>query len=140
MKSIVLSFVAALALSSSVAADALVPTRTIRAKSIISYDDLVMKTGSTGSAISSYDQLVGKEAKIALYAGRPIRIQDVGPPALVDRNQIVKIIYAGPVLTISTEGRALDRAAVGDRIRVMNLSSKATVFGTISPNGSVLID
>ncbi len=140
MKSLTISFVALTLLANAAFADVLVPARTIRAKSIIMYEDLVMKPTTAAGAITSYEMLVGKEAKVALYAGRPIRAQDIGPPAIVDRNQIVKIVYVGPVLTIATEGRALDRAAVGERIRVMNLSSKTTIFGTISPDGSVIID
>lgn len=140
MKHLTLSLLALTLMASSVAADVLVPARTIRAKSIIMYEDLVMKNASIPNGISSYEMLVGKEAKVALYAGRPIRPQDIGPPAIVDRNQIVKIIYSGSVLTIATEGRALDRAAVGERIRVMNLASKTTIFGTISSDGSVIID
>lgn len=140
MRHLTLSVFVLTLLANATFADVLVPARTIRAKSIIMYEDLVVKSTSAAGAITSYEMLVGKEAKVALYAGRPIRPQDIGPPAIVDRNQIVKIVYAGPVLTISTEGRALDRAAVGERIRVMNLSSKTTIFGTISPDGSVIID
>ncbi len=140
MKHLTLSFFALAMMVEAAYADALVPARTIRAKSIIMYEDLVMKPTNATGAIASYEMLVGKEARVALYAGRPIRAQDIGPPAIVDRNQIVKIIYVGPVMTIATEGRALDRAAGGERIRVMNLSSKTTIFGTVSPDGSVIID
>ncbi|MEM9126779.1 MAG: flagella basal body P-ring formation protein FlgA, partial [Pseudomonadota bacterium] len=40
-------------------------------------------------------------------------------------------------LSITTEGRALGRGAAGDRIRVMNLSSRTTVTGLIRPDGQI---
>ena len=42
----------------------------------------------------------------------------------------------GP-LRIVTEGRALDRAAVGQPVRVMNLASRQTVSGTVAEDGSI---
>ena len=40
---------------------------------------------------------------------------------------------------IATEGRALDRAGVGERLRVMNLGSRNTVTGTVAEDGAVLV-
>jgi len=37
---------------------------------------------------------------------------------------------------ISTEGRALDRAGPGDFIRVMNLTSRATVTARVDGSGT----
>jgi flagella basal body P-ring formation protein FlgA len=61
----------------------------------------------------------------------------IGPPALVERNSIVRMNYSRGPLRIVTDGRALDRAAVGETVRVMNLSSKQTVTGTVAPDGSI---
>ena len=49
----------------------------------------------------------------------------------------MRLSYASGPLTIVTEGRALDRAAAGEPVRVMNLASKQTVTGTVAPDGSV---
>ena len=63
----------------------------------------------------------------------------VGAPALVERNQIVELIFARNGLHIVTEGRALDRAGAGERVRVMNLSSRSTLFGTVTASGTVSV-
>ncbi|MEM9971263.1 MAG: flagella basal body P-ring formation protein FlgA, partial [Pseudomonadota bacterium] len=42
-------------------------------------------------------------------------------------------------LTIRTEGRVLDRGAVGDRVRVMNLTSRSTVSGIVAAGGTVVV-
>ena len=77
------------------------------------------------------------EAKVALYPGRPILASQLGAPALVERNAMVRMSYASGPLRIMTEGRALDRAAAGELVRVMNLASKQTVTGVVAADGSI---
>ncbi|MBO9411821.1 MULTISPECIES: flagellar basal body P-ring formation chaperone FlgA [unclassified Ruegeria] len=127
----------ALAGPSAALADIVVPTRTIRAKEIIAPTDLVTKEQDVPGAVATPDILVGQEARVALYPGRPIRAGDFGPPALVDRNDLVVLVFERQPLSITAEGRALGRGAVGDRIRVMNLSSRTTVTGFIRRDGQI---
>jgi flagellar basal body P-ring formation protein FlgA len=63
----------------------------------------------------------------------------VGMPSIVRRNDIVPIVYSRGTLSITTEGRVLDDGAAGDRVRVMNLGSRQTVFGIIDANGAVQV-
>ncbi|GAB5439317.1 flagellar basal body P-ring formation chaperone FlgA [Falsiruegeria mediterranea] len=118
-------------------AEILVPARTIRAKEIISAQDLVPKSADVPGAVSHLDEVIGQEARVALYPGRPIRFSDIGPPAIVDRNDIVPLIFTYGSLTITAEGRAMGRGATGEIIRVMNLSSRSTITGRIRPDGSI---
>lgn len=119
-----------------VVADVIVPTRTIRAQEIIGPDDIVLKSVDGGGAVTLQD-LIGQEARVALYPGRAIHAQHVGPPTLVDRNQVVPLIYARGGLRIMTDGRVLARAGAGDYVRVMNLSSRATVMGRVLEDGRI---
>ena len=121
----------------SAAADVLVPARTIRAREIITAEDLVLKSADIPGTLSDPREAIGQEARVALYAGRPLRPGDVGPPALVGRNDIVALVYTTQLLRITAEGRALDRAAAGEQVRVMNMSSRATVTGIVRADGSV---
>ncbi|WP_170589289.1 flagellar basal body P-ring formation chaperone FlgA [Ruegeria arenilitoris] len=118
-------------------ADIVVPTRTIRAKEIIESADLQVKSGEAPGAANDPADLIGQEAKTALYPGRPILKASVGPPALIDRNDLVTLVFVKGGLSIAVEGRALGRGAAGDRIRVMNLSSRTTVTGKIRPDGQI---
>ena len=126
----------ALLLATPAHAEMLVAARTIPASQIILADDLVRRDGSVAGALADPALVVGMEARVALYPGRPIRAGDVGPPAVVERNQIILLIFASGTLTITTEGRALDRAGPGDAIRVMNLASRNTVTATIAEDGT----
>jgi flagella basal body P-ring formation protein FlgA len=40
-------------------------------------------------------------------------------------------------LSITTDGRALDRAGVGELLRVMNLASRQIVTGSVAADGSI---
>jgi flagellar basal body P-ring formation protein FlgA len=116
-----------------------VPTRTIPAQQIIGPEDLTLRDLIVPGAVRDMGLIVGMEARVALYSGRPIRESDVGFPAIVDRNQRVALIYQQGTIHISTEGRALDRAGPGDVIRVMNVGSRATVMARIGADGAAYV-
>jgi flagella basal body P-ring formation protein FlgA len=120
-------------------ADSVVPTRTLRANSIISENDVALRTGAPSAGYASVADVIGQEARVVLYPGRPIGFDDIGPPAIVTRNQVVRVSFQSNGLQIRTEGRALERGAVGDLIRVMNLSSRATLIGQILTDGSIQV-
>jgi flagella basal body P-ring formation protein FlgA len=121
------------------AAETLVATRTIRAQAIIEPQDLTFAAIATPGALDDPSDVIGMEARVVLYAGRPIRPGDIGPPAIVERNQIVALVFRQGPLTIAAEGRALARGGAGDMIRVMNLASRSTVTGFVDPDGSVSV-
>jgi flagella basal body P-ring formation protein FlgA len=129
----------AAALAFPVVADTVVPARTIRANQIITEMDVTFAAGDLVTGFSRLSDVIGQEARVALYVGRPILVGDIGPPAIVTRNQIVPLRYSANGISISTEGRALERGAIGDRIRVMNLGSRATLFGQILNDGTVRV-
>ena len=122
-----------------VLADSLVATRTIRAQSVVQMDDVTLVAAAIPGALTGAEGALGLEARVAIYAGRPIKATDLGPPALIDRNQIVALAYQTGTLAILTEGRALNRGGVGDVIRVMNLASRSTVSGRVTANGTVQV-
>lgn len=121
------------------AADTVLAARTIRAQTLITAKDLAIKDVDIIGAISDPALLIGQEARVALYAGRPIRPGDVGPPALVERNQIIALVYDQGGLSITAEGRSLSRAGPGETVRVMNMSSRITVTGQVLPDGRVFV-
>ncbi len=133
---LMLAFLAAL-IAQSAAADVLVPVRTIRPKEILTAADIALKPGEVLGALSDPSEVLGQEALIALYPGRPLRAGDIGPPAIIERNDLVILTFRQGGLTISAEGRALGRGAEGELIRVMNLASRSTVTGRIAADGSV---
>ncbi len=126
-----------IALAGVANAEAVVAVKTIRANTILTEHDVSLDPAMPSYGLKNVADVVGMETKVVLYAGRPIRPENLTPPALVERNQIVPLVFSQGGLMISTAGRALDRGAEGDLIRVMNLSSRTSLFGTVMPNGSI---
>lgn len=114
-----------------------VATRPIPSRTILTEGDVALRPSPFGVGLTDPAEAVGLETRVALYAGRPIRAEDLGPPALIERNALVLMRYQRGALFIIAEGRALDRGAIGDRIRVTNLSSRQTVVGRIAADGAV---
>jgi flagella basal body P-ring formation protein FlgA len=135
---IFLLLVAALT-AGAVFAQSVTPVRAIRGQTVLAAEDLALGEEAVPGGVASIEQAVGMEAKVALYPGRPILISQLRAPALVERNAVVRMSYISGALRIVTEGRALDRAAAGEPVRVMNLASKQTVTGTVAADGSVEI-
>lgn len=120
-------------------ADIVVPTRTLRPGDILTTDVVRILEGDRVDSYTEIIDVIGQEARTALYANRPILFDQLGPPALIERNQIIQLKFAGSSLVISTEGRALERGGVGDRVRIMNLSSRTTLFGYVQADGHVAV-
>lgn len=133
---IVLFFVA---LGQPSLAETVVAARTIQAQTIITLSDLALVEGEKPGGESDMELFIGMEARVALYAGRPVRVGDVGFPAIVDRNQLIPLIYQNSGLVIRTEGRALGRAGVGEIVRVMNMASRNTVSARVGADGAAYV-
>jgi flagellar basal body P-ring formation protein FlgA len=118
-------------------AQTVVATRVLRAQTVIAGDDVTLDEAPTPGALAALEQAVGREARVTLYPGRPIRPDQLGTPAVVERNQIVRMIYTEGPLNIMAEGRALDRAGPGELVRVMNLSSRQVVTGLVRGSGMI---
>lgn len=127
------------AIAAPASAETLVAVRTLRAQTILAPDDLTVIAGIVPGTASDPTEAIGLETRVAIYQGRPIRLADLGPPAIVDRNQSVVLSYVAGPLTITAEGRALGRGGVGDRIKVMNVASRTTVTGIVAADGSVRV-
>ena len=132
------SLMVALTLTSPhAAADTLGAARTIQATERLTEEHLQLASVNTPGAASRIDQVLGREARRTIFQGRPIFLSDVAAPALIERNQIVLLVFRAGGLSIETEGRAMERGASGDRIRVLNLSSRTTVLGRVDQFGAV---
>jgi flagella basal body P-ring formation protein FlgA len=127
------------ALQSASHADTVIAAGTIRGQSLIMPTDVALVDGDTPGALSAVEDAIGMEAAVNLYAGRPIRPGDLRPPAIVERNALVTLRYDHGGLVVVTDGRALDRAARGDVLRVLNLTSRTTVTAVAAAPGLVIV-
>ncbi len=119
------------------AAGMLVAVHPIRPRTIVTTNDFEIVDGETAGAIDDIGDVLGLETKVALYPGKPIFADQLGPHASIERNELITLSFRRGALFIVTEGRALDRGGAGEIIRVMNISSKTTLSGRILEDGTV---
>lgn len=124
-------------MASPVGAQVLVAASPIRSATVITAAHLALSDSLFSGGLSDPMLVIGQEARVNIYAGRPILLAEIGPPALVERNALVVLRYSSNLLSITTEGRALERAGSGELVRVMNLSSRVIVMGRVRPDGEI---
>lgn len=126
-------------IAAPVHADSLVATRPIAAQTVISADDFTAVPADIPAALTDAQTAIGQQARVMIAAGQPLRAANLGPPILIERNQIVTLRYSRGPLVVEVAGRALGNGAAGQRVRVLNLSSKSTVTGQIAPDQTIYV-
>jgi flagella basal body P-ring formation protein FlgA len=111
------------------------------AGTILTSDDVEMRLiplrQAEGSGAATLDQLVGKQLMRQSRAGMLLRAADVTEPRVVERNAVVTVILHHGPMTLTVKGQALNGAAVGQPVQVLNSVSRKVLFGTAMPNGTV---
>jgi flagella basal body P-ring formation protein FlgA len=80
-----------------------------------------------GEHLSSEASLIGMAARRSLRPGAPLRAYDVEAPSVIERGEIVSLIFQSGALTLAARARAMEDGAQGDLIRFVNLQSNRTV-------------
>ncbi|MFN0114004.1 MAG: flagellar basal body P-ring formation chaperone FlgA [Paracoccaceae bacterium] len=135
----VVAFLAASLDPAPALADGIVAARTVRAGSVIAAEDLRIAPGPVAGAVATAADALGREARVTLFVGRPVRLGDLTAPTLVGRNAMVTLVYRKAGLEIRVAGRALGRAGAGEAVRVLNVNSHAAVTGLVAADGSVIV-
>ena len=128
-----------LLLADAAGADTVFAVRYLPAQTVIGPADVFVQPLDVPGAETRLDDVIGREARMTIYKDRPVLVAATGAPTIVQRNQVVPLLFSVGALVISAEGRALDRGGAGDDIRIMNTTSRTTVRGTVQPDGSVTV-
>lgn len=81
--------------------------------------------------------IIGQAARRALRAGAPIAPDDLTAPLMVERQELVTLVYRHGSLALTVRARALDDGAQGQSIDVMNLQSNRVVRGLVAGHGLI---
>jgi flagella basal body P-ring formation protein FlgA len=129
----------ALLLAGPLWAQSVTVERPVRAGEPVEAGGLAFADATIADGFADPRALLGLEARVNLYPGRPIRRIEVGAPTVIHRNAVVPLTFVRGGLTITLEGRALQPAGDGEQVRVMNLSSRSTVTGVATAAGTVVV-
>ena len=120
-----------------------VPKRLISAGDIINADDLewqpVHLARLSGNSLTDAEQLVGRMARRPLKAGQILRQTDVAVSPVIHKNDLIRLVVKTGQMTLSVQGKALQDAAMGQAIRVVNVNSNRQLSGTVVDAGTVTV-
>ncbi len=85
------------------------------------------------------EDLIGKTPRRMAIAGKPIRVLDIQSPQLVDRGETVTIVFEQGPLMLTASGKALQKGAKDDIIRVVNSNSNRPIDAVVSGTREVIV-
>ena len=123
----------------SVIADYLVAARPLRAGQIVGPADLGQRRGDltalADNILTDSTQAMGHHTRFAVAAGTPLRGDMLRVPHAVRQGQTVRVLGVGAGFRVASEGRAMNNAAPGERVRV-RLADGQVVTGTAQAGGA----
>jgi flagella basal body P-ring formation protein FlgA len=89
--------------------------------------------------VHSIADAVGQQLRHPVIAGQPLAVANLARPALVQRGSNVEMQLLSPGISLLAQGVAMDSGATGERIRVLNPSSRAVVEAEVIGPGRVRV-
>ncbi|MBS7812616.1 flagellar basal body P-ring formation chaperone FlgA [Roseococcus pinisoli] len=84
-------------------------------------------------------QVIGQELRRPMAVEQAYALIDLGPPSIVQKNAPVTLLLEAPGISLTAQGRALEAAARGGTVPVMNLTSRRIVEGVAVGPGRVRV-
>lgn len=124
--------------------DVPVLARTIGTGTVLSSADLLVRRLRRGlvseKTLLSAEDAVGLAARHRLGAGNPISLDELSRPLLVSRGMSVVLRLEDTGLVLIARGEAIDGGALGDRIHVLNPTSRAILIARVTGSATVQVD
>lgn len=118
-----------------------VPNRRLMPGDIVSAGDLTemrLPQARLGPyAVIDPDGVIGMQVRRMLPEGRPVMVQSVMQPLVIERGDEVSISFTDGALRLKAPGRALSDAHRGQEVRIVNTSSNTTLTGIAAAEGIV---
>jgi len=121
-----------------------VPTRLISAGEIVNAEDIEWQAVQLGrlanNSLTDTQQVIGYMAKRPLKAGQVLRVSDLVMAPVVKKNDLVRLVVQSGQMTLSAQGKVLQDAAIGQTVRVMNVTTNRQLSGTVIDAGTVSVN
>ena len=92
-----------------------------------------------GEIVTTAAQAVGRAARRTLMPGQPMALGDLGAPELVTKGARVSMQLLNGGLTLLANGQAMEAGALGDRVSVLNPTSRAVIEAEVIGPGRVRV-
>lgn len=118
-----------------------VPARDIARGEVIGDSDLTYQTIAADkmppSVATSMNDLTGKQTRLYLRAGQPVRMDEVRMPILVTKGSTVTMTFDAPGIALTVTGKAMTEGGMGESVTVLNPISYRQVTGVVTGSGAV---
>ena len=104
----------------------------------IDWIDVPQNKIANGTAMSEKD-LIDMTPKRVAAAGKPLLLNDLAPPQMVERGDAVTLVFETGAMTLTAKGKALQNGAVGDTVRVANTDSNKNLQGVVTAHREITI-
>lgn len=112
-----------------------VSTGRLPAGSVVRPEDLHMARVHTasirGEVVRRAGDAIGMQARRQIAVGQPLVMAELARPTAVQKKATVLMQLDSPGIALTAQGQALEAGALGERIRVINPVSHATVEATV---------
>ncbi len=111
---------------------------TVPRNQLLTEADIVFEKTDVNRLSSGYftnaQEITGKMLTQNLAPGTILSQYVLKAPMAIKNGQMVTLIAKNSVIEVRTEGKALSRGAIGDRIKVKNLKTKRIIEGVVLDN------
>ena len=118
-------------------------THRLLAGSVVRVDDVQltrMRIGpQTNDVAHAPEQVLGLAVRRTIARGQPILLAELGKPVLVNKGARVALQLQSGALIVSASGQAMESGALGDRITVLNPTSRAVIDAEVIGAGRVRV-
>ena len=124
--------------------------KVVLARNLISRGQLIQKSDLKlhalelsqikGQPLTDINALLGKRAIHHIYPKEVILENDVETPPVVKRGDTVKIVVYFSNLMATAHGVVKENGRIGDKIKVVNIDSKKSLYATVLNHNTVRID
>lgn len=121
----------------------MVPLRRVQVGEVVRREDLRghrLRAASLRADVARMaEDVVGLTPRNALIVGQPIRLTDLVRPPAIRKGEMVQMVLSGGGLSLIGQAVAQEAGAPGERVRVMNPSSRAILEGTVIGPGQIRV-
>ncbi len=118
-------------------------TRTMHAGEIIKMEDMTPQPRGNlhvPGAVGAPSEILGMQAARRLHAGTVVTKDQWKDIPVIKKGQGVRIVLETPHLRIVAPGESLQDGRAGERIRILNLSSRQSVSARVQDAKTVVVD
>lgn len=83
------------------------------------------------NVLTDANRLIGQEVRRGTTAGQPVRSSDIRPPIIVAKGSVVTMILQTPKMQLTSKGKAMEDASMGEAVQIMNTQSKTVIEATV---------